>query len=101
MSKSHFREILEKELVPHLDRSKPLIILGDFNLDIFGKDASFIKELCVKFECKMLQNGPTTDHNATLDLVLSNVIGVAGAIETYWSDHKIVCFHTKLKNHSV
>ena len=94
MSDSEFTAIVEKELIPHLNKSKQLVIIGDFNLDVFGKQKKLVKNLCEKFACKMLINEPTTDNLSTLDLVFSNIDGVAQTAETYWSDHKIVFFHT-------
>ena len=95
MSNHDFTRLMDRELRPHLDASKPLVIIGDFNLDINGKHRTLTQKLCETFSCKMLINEPTTDNNTVLDLVFTNIDGVAGTIETYWSDHKIVTFHTK------
>ena len=86
--------MLEKELIPHLNTSKPFIIIGEFNLDIHGKQKTLLQKLCRTFSCEMLMNEPTTDNSSTLDLVFSNISGNTGTVETYWSNHKFVYFHS-------
>lgn len=94
MSTNEFITVLESKLIPYLNISKPLVIMGDFNLDVFGKHKKLIQILGQKLSCKMMINVPTTDNLSTLDLIFSNVNGTAGTVETYWSDHKIVFYHT-------
>lgn len=90
MSDSQFTSALKTELIPLLNMSQPLIIMGDFNLDISGRQKNMVDTLCSYFSCGMLIHEPTTDHMSTLDLIFSNTRGTAGVVEAYWSDHKIV-----------
>ncbi|MCG7875518.1 MAG: AAA family ATPase [Candidatus Thiodiazotropha endolucinida] len=99
MSDSNLLSCLNKELIPYFSPSKPVMIIGDFNIDVLLKPNS-IKKLSEKLSCKMLINDCTTDHMTTLDLIFSNfdlsdVDGAVGTCETYWSDHKIVFLHIK------
>ena len=43
----------------------------------------------------MLINAPTTDNNSVPDLVFTNIDGVAGTMETYWSDQNSIYFHSQ------
>lgn len=94
MSGHDFLEAVREHLLPHLNPTKQLVIMGDFNFDV-KKHHGMIKRLCTLFGCKMLINEPTTDNMSVLDLVFSNMDCESGTIETYWSDHKIVYFYTK------
>ena len=69
--------------------------MGNFSLDVYGNDKKIVQHLCEMPSCNMCIKEPTTDNNSTLDLVISNTDGIAGTIETHWSDHKVAIFHTQ------
>ncbi len=86
---------MNREIVQHLDPSKPLVILGDFNIDVSQKDSGMEQYMLKELHCHQMIHEPTTDNGSVLDLVFSNYNdSVAGAIETYWSDHKLIYFYT-------
>ena len=68
--------MLEKEIIPNLNTSKPFIIMGDFNLDIHGKHWTLLQKSCRTFACEMLMNGPTTDNISTLNLAFFPILAV-------------------------
>ena len=84
----------EKELLPRVDQSKPLVIIGDFNIDIQQKKTRIEQFMFEKFGCKQLMDRPTTDNGSIIDLIFSNYPGKIGTEETYWSDHKLLHFFT-------
>ena len=53
MSNIEFTAMLEKDLIPHLNTSKPFIIMGDFNLDVHGNKGLCYKKYVAQFheEC--------------------------------------------------
>jgi hypothetical protein len=85
---------LNEKLIPHLNLSEPLVIMGDFNIDCSKRNTGVLKKLEDIFSCRMLIDEPTTDYISVLDLVFSNTNGKVGTFETYWSDHKIIFWHT-------
>ena len=86
---------MNREIVQHLDPSQPLVILGDFNIDVSQKDSGMEQYMLKELHCHQMIHEPTTDNGSVLDLVFSNYNdSVAGAIETYWSDHKLIYFYT-------
>ena len=93
MPDNRFLSVIEDQLVPHLITSEQLIVMGDFNIDVSKSDRRVIHKLCDRLVCNMLINQPTTDNQSSLDLIFSNVDGIVGTEETYWSDHKIICFN--------
>ncbi|XP_060561861.1 uncharacterized protein LOC132721554 [Ruditapes philippinarum] len=84
---------LEKELFPHIDFGKSLLIMGDFNIDISVNDINLEHFMAETFLCEQKIREPTTDLGSTLDLVFTNCNGNFGTIETYWSDHKLIYFY--------
>ena len=84
---------LNEKLLPYLKLSQPLVIIGDFNINGFDKPRTILNRIGKTFSCKMLMNQSTTDYMSMLDLIFSNVAGVVGTCETYWSDHKIAYFY--------
>ena len=94
MSNNGFSTTLKTELGPHVNKSKHIVIMRDFNLGVYDKDKKIVQNLCKMFSCNMCIMEPTTDNNSTLYLVFWNTDGISGTIETYWSDHKIVIFLT-------
>ena len=95
MLDSEFSSTVDKELLPYIDNTRSLVIMGDFNLDV-QRNHALIQILSEKFMCKSLIKEPTTDKLSVIDHVFSNIDGVSGTIETYWSDHKIVFFYTNV-----
>ena len=85
---------ITKELIPLLNLSKPLIIMGDFNIDCSNRSNRVLEKLEDIFSCRMLIDEPTTDYMSVLDLVFSNIDGHSGTFETFWLDHKIVFMYT-------
>ena len=94
MSHTAFFSVLERELFPHVVLSRPLLIIGDFNINVSNGPISIIQNICEKFKCKLISDKPTTDNLTTIDLIFSNIEASAGTVECYWSDHKIVyCYY--------
>ena len=94
LSYHNLKSLLERKLVPHLDVAKPLLVIGDFNINIFQGCSDIVKFMDQTFACKSYIDQPTTDSLSAIDLVFSNQNGSVGTVETYWSDHKIVYYHT-------
>ena len=94
MSDSELTLVLKDILFPRVIPCKPVVVMGDFNVDLSKTSRNIIKKICSMFGCTMLINEPTTDNQSTLDLVFSNIDGTVGTSEAYWSDHKSVYFHT-------
>ena len=90
---TYFLSVLEEQLFPNLNLSDKLCVLGDFNIDVSVSVRKIVHSFCEKLGCKLLISQPTTDNQSSLDLVFSNIEGIAGTEETYWSDHKIVHFN--------
>ncbi|XP_060603545.1 uncharacterized protein LOC132756482 [Ruditapes philippinarum] len=90
MSDSAFRTMLTEKLFPHLVPHKPLVILGDFNIDVLNCHRGVLQYLYDKLNCKLHLNEPTTDNLSALDLIITNIDATVGTVETYWSDHKII-----------
>ena len=68
----------------------PLLIFGDFNLDI-SKENATIKEMELASNCKQVVKDPTTVYGTTIDLVFTNcsTIDVWNVTSTY-SDHDLL-----------
>ncbi|XP_060603693.1 uncharacterized protein LOC132756597 [Ruditapes philippinarum] len=90
MSDSAFRTVLTEKLIPHLVPHKPLVILGDFNIDVLKYHRGVLQYLYDKLNCRLRLNEPTTDNLSALDLIITNIDATVGTVETYWSDHKII-----------
>jgi hypothetical protein len=90
MSDSAFRTVLTEKLFPHLVPHKPLVILGDFNIDVLKCHRGVLQYLYDKLNCRLCLNEPTTDNLSALDLIITNIDATVGTVETYWSDHKII-----------
>ena len=91
-SLQNLTSMLQNELVEHVDPQNPLVIMGDFNIDVSQKECGLEKFIAEKFHCYQLMHEPTTDQGSTLDLVFTNCTGSVGTVETYWSDHKLFLF---------
>jgi endonuclease/exonuclease/phosphatase (EEP) superfamily protein YafD len=75
-----------------IDLTKPLIIVGDFNFDIWnGKNTSHLQTVSNILGCQQFITEITTDYNSLIDMVFSNEAQViTSTIESSWSDHKIL-----------
>jgi hypothetical protein len=90
MSDSAFRTMLTEKLIPHVVPHKPLVILGDLNIDVLKYHRGVLQYLYDKLNCRLRLNEPTTDNLSALDLIITNIDATVGTVETYWSDHKII-----------
>ena len=82
--------LLRKHVIPLVDKLKPFIIMGDFNIDVSDEMSPFPKFMSQNLVCSQIVKLPTTDHNSTIDLIFTNQDTENGVIETPWSDHKAV-----------
>ena len=89
-----FSNSFEKVLVPRVDKKKPLVIIGDFNINVTQTTNKVEQYMYRTFDCSQLNHSPTTDNGSTIDLVFSNCDGEIGTEEAYWSDHKLSYFFT-------
>ena len=91
-----FSNSFEKVLVPRVDKKKPLVIIGDFNIS-FTQTTNKVEQYMYRtFDCSQLNHSPTTDNGSTIDLVFTNCDGELGTEEANWSDHKLLYFlHNK------
>jgi hypothetical protein len=86
------KQTLERTLLKIVDKSKNIIILGDFNTNVSQLDNSLCAWMEQNLSCQQLINSITTDYGTTLDLIFTNCEGLSGVVETYWSDHKLIFF---------
>ena len=56
--------MLQNELVEHVDPQNPLVIMGDFDIDVSQKECSLEKFIAEKFHCYQLIHEPTTDQGS-------------------------------------
>ena len=89
-----FSNIFEKVLIPRIDKMKPLVIIGDFNVSVTQSMNRIQEYMLRKLNCSQLNHKPTTDYGSTIDLVFTNCAGEVGTEEAYWSDHKLLYFFT-------
>ena len=93
LSLKKFVSELKQELRNHIDTREPLVIIGDFNIDI-SKTSSFECLVDKMFLCQQLIHEPTRDRGSILDLIFSNHNGCAGTVESYWSDHNFIFLYS-------
>jgi hypothetical protein len=92
ISDSEFSKKLQKILTA--DKSKNLLVMGDFNCNIFNDDnnESFLKKLMIsRYNLKSLlpSETVTTNLGTQIDVIFSNMQFVrSGVYETYFSYHK-------------
>lgn len=90
-SLNDFKKYVINNLVPLVDVSNALVILGDFNFDINDGHTNFLKFMHTTFVCSQLIEKVTTDYQTKLDLIFTNVTdSYSDVIEAYWSDHKMI-----------
>ncbi|XP_070548510.1 uncharacterized protein [Ptychodera flava] len=86
-----FQEQLTQYLLPNLNLSMPLIIMGDFNLDILSGNIALLNFVINTCSCHQLITEETTDNHTALDLIFINrPIISSGTLEISWSDHKAI-----------
>ena len=78
------------QLLPNITTSLPLVILGDFNFDLFKDEKVFLKFMLDYFDCHQHIHEATTTSGSILDLVFANINISCNAICCAWSDHKTI-----------
>lgn len=89
------REVM-LHLKPFVDTEKKLIILGDFNFDLFTGHKEFLNFMNLNLKCTQLVKKVTHESGSQLDLIFTNFPHCeTDVIEAYWSDHKMIyCTYT-------
>ena len=87
-----FKGLMTKELLPIVEPTMNLIIMGDFNFDVSDKVHVKLQEyMQTNFKCQNIMTSTTTDQGSTIDLMFTNMDNVSTAIlECPWSDHKAI-----------
>ena len=71
---------------------KQTILMGDFNQNVLGDNASVTRYLTENYNFTQLLNTPTTDHGTCIDHIYINFMPTMlhsyGTLESYYSDHK-------------
>ena len=88
-TKSFCSQMREK-VIPLLNTSLPIIILGDFNTDLSTNQPAAFLKLFANIDCTQCIKDITTDHDTLLDHIFSNKAIHSGVIETAWSDHTAI-----------
>lgn len=84
------REVM-LHLKPFVDTEKKLIILGDFNFDLFTGHKEFLNFMNLNLKCTQLVKKVTHESGSQLDLIFTNFPHCeTDVIEAYWSDHKMI-----------
>ena len=86
---------INDHLLPKLDVSKPLVVMGDFNINVLNqKNYRVLLRLKELFSCELLTDYITTEHMSSLDLIFSNltseIVHKTGVCNAYWSDHFLI-----------
>lgn len=89
------REVM-LHLKPFVDTEKKLIILGDFNFDLFTGHKEFLNFMKLNLTCPQLVKKVTHESGSQLDLIFTNFSHCeTDVIEAYCSDHKMIyCAYT-------
>ena len=63
--------------------------MGDFNINIQGKNQQTIANICRDLKTQQLVKAPTTKYNTIIDHIHTNLQGIktASVLKTYYSDH--------------
>jgi hypothetical protein len=95
-----FRDSVENHLKPMLHNQKDLVVLGDFNYNLFAGHSDFLSFFEMSLNCKQIVTKTTHDSGSKLDLIFTNISPCeTDVIETYWSDHKMVyCAFDMMRN---
>ena len=77
------------KLFSKCDMSKPILLIGDFNIDILSEQNSrFLSSMSVSYGLQQLIKEPTTTECTAIDLVFTNVNSVTGfPLTNTWSNH--------------
>ncbi|XP_078578075.1 uncharacterized protein LOC144862999 isoform X1 [Branchiostoma floridae x Branchiostoma japonicum] len=80
----------------------PTVILGDFNFDLLKYPDHNILTVMNQFGFKQQVQTPTTDQGSLLDHVYinSNCSAQVNVVDTYYSDHDMVCISLNCKDHA-
>ena len=94
-SMQQFKQETIAHIVPIVDKNIPLIILGDFNLDLQQPNGQkvFLAYFEDLFACNHQSTKSTTVYETTLDLVFTNNYLHVHNIDSIfcpWSDHKSI-----------
>jgi len=75
-----------------IDKSKPVVIVGDFNIDISSpRGSKFVKYMETNHNLTQMVKDTTTWEGTTIDLVFSNVPHIkVDALTTTWSKHHML-----------
>ena len=78
-------------LYPLIDHCKPLVIIGDFNINCnINTIPITIREILETLKCQQKVTQLTTD-SSIIDLIITNIDNIqTGIINTAWSDHKLI-----------
>ena len=78
-------------LYPLIDHCKPLVIIGDFNINCnINTIPVTIREILETLKCQQKVTQLTTD-SSIIDLIITNIDNIqTGIINTAWSDHKLI-----------
>jgi hypothetical protein len=86
-----FNQHMLTKLLPHIDITAPLVILGDFNFDLFQNQEPFLEFMLNTFHSRQYMNHPTTTSGSLLDLVFANTdLTSHDAVYCAWSDHRTI-----------
>ena len=83
--------LLKDKVIPSVDQLLPLIIMGDFNIDVSDGNSQFVQFMLKELQCNQLVKETTTNQNTTIDLIFTNIKQTKnGVIHMPWSDHKAI-----------
>ena len=86
----HYLQSLE----PLLDKNLPLLITGDFNINVSDESPKIISYMNNKFNCYQTTPQITTIRDTAIDLTFTNVAHcTTDTIFTPWTDHYLVYNH--------
>lgn len=85
-----FKNDMEAEMMPLIQRNQKFVIIGDFNVDATNIRSEFVRFMTTLFKCRQYVQKPSTDFGSMLDLIFSNCPVFSDVIEAYWSDHKLI-----------
>lgn len=90
-SLKNFKQHVNTHLKPLTEHQKDLLLLGDFNFDLFSGHIDFLTFFEKCFKCKQIVTKATHNTGSQLDLIFTNIAPCAtDVIEAYWSDHKMI-----------
>ena len=73
-----FSNIFQYVLFPCIDKMKPLVIIGDFNINVTQKTSRIEEYMNRTLKCCQLNHKPSTENGSTIDLVFTNCDGEIG-----------------------